>query len=337
MGMPEGLQVNNCSVKYPGVETKALQRLSFELPRGSFFVLSGASGSGKTTLLKSIAGLTDLEKGEIRWKSVRIKGPSDALVPGYPQIKLVTQELELQEKMTVLENLKHALRAFSEPYKTDRIGELIAVCKLAGLENRLPVQLSGGQRQRVVWATMLADEPELLLLDEPFSHLDMTLRSEMAFLLKEIQEELNVTMLLVTHDPLEALSLGEKIILLRNGTIEMFDTPENIYRKPVSVYAASFFGEVNIFTAKELERLQLKKEDTASGKWLLRPEFVRVTDNDKGIGATVAECQFKGFFYLVKMKTAGGTLLKAVVNHPLEKGAKQRVILPEANLHQLSD
>lgn len=334
--MPEGLQVNNCSVKYPGVETKALQRLSFAIPRGSFFVLSGASGSGKTTLLKAIAGLTDLEKGEIWWNSARIKGPSDSLVPGYPQIKLVTQELELQEKMTVVENLKHALRAFSEPYKSARIGELLAVCKLAGLESRLPVQLSGGQRQRVVWATMLADEPELLLLDEPFSHLDITLRSEMAFLLKEIREELNVTMLLVTHDPLEALSMGERIILLRNGRTEMFDTPENIYRKPVSVYAASFFGEVNIFTANELEGLNLKKKDATRGKWLLRPEFVRITNNNKGLETMVVECQFKGFYYLVKLKTVGGKLIKAVVNCSLEKGTNCRVVLPGSQLHALS-
>lgn len=334
--MPEGLQVKNCSVKYPGVETKALQRLSFEMPLGSFFVLSGASGSGKTTLLKSIAGLADLEKGQIWWNSVRIKGPSDSLVPGYPQIKLVTQELELQEKMNVIENLKHALRAFSEPYKSDRIGELLDVCKLAGLENRLPAQLSGGQRQRVVWATMLADEPELLLLDEPFSHLDISLKSEMAFLLKEIQEELNVTMLLVTHDPLEALSLGERIILLRKGRIEMLDTPENTYRKPVSAYAASFFGEVNIFTASELEGLNLKKKDTVRGKWLLRPEFIRITNNNKGLETTVAECQFKGFYYLAKLKTVRGKLIKAVVNYPLEKGTNCRVALPGSQLHALS-
>ncbi len=333
--MPEGLSVKNCTIKYPGSETNALGGVSFEMPRGSFFVLAGASGSGKTTLLRSIAGLLDLYGGAVEWNSELVRGPADTLVPGHPQIKLVGQELELQEKMTVAENLKHALRAFSEPYRSTRIEELLALCRLTGLHNRLPAQLSGGQRQRVVWATVLADEPELLLLDEPFSHLDMNLRAELSLLLKEIRDELQITVLMVTHDPVEALSLGEYILLLKHGRVEMLDTPRRVYYEPVSAYAAAFFGEANFFSSKELSALDVDFEASGAGKWVLRPEFVHCSQNAQGIKAKVVDCQFRGAYYLATLKAHNGKLLKAVVTQPLEIGAVLFAGVAASRLHPI--
>ncbi|MEQ9099386.1 MAG: ABC transporter ATP-binding protein [Imperialibacter sp.] len=332
--MPEGLEVTTCSVKYPGVETKALSKLSFNVPRGSFLVISGASGSGKTTLLRSIAGLVDLSDGKITWGGSLIQGPIDRLVPGYNHIKLITQELELQEKMTVRENLRHALRAFSDPYKSQRVDELIKICRLKDLEERRPDQLSGGQRQRVVWAVNLADEPELLLLDEPFSHLDVMLKSEMTTVLKEIHRELRITVIMVTHDPAEALSLADKILLLRLGKMDMLSSPKKMYNQPVTAYGASFFGEVNIFTRKNLESMGVKASEV-NGKWMVRPEDVALEADGRGVEATVTDAQFRGFYYMIHLRTSQHVEIKAILNRALKAGSKWLVKWPVSKLHHL--
>jgi ABC-type Fe3+/spermidine/putrescine transport system ATPase subunit len=332
--MPEGLEVTTCSVKYPGVETKALSKLSFKLTRGSFLVISGASGSGKTTLLRSIAGLVDLNDGKITWRGSLIQGPIDRLVPGYNHIKLITQELELQEKMTVRENLRHALRAFSDPYKSERVEELIRICRLKDLEERRPDQLSGGQRQRVVWAVNLADEPELLLLDEPFSHLDVMLKSEMTTVLKEIHQELRITVIMVTHDPAEALSLADKILLLRLGKMDMLATPKTMYNQPATAYGAAFFGEANIFTKKNLESMGLKSSEE-NGKWMVRPEDVGLEADGRGVEATVTDVQFRGFYYMIHLRTSQHVEIKAILNRGLKTGSKWVVKWPVSRLHHL--
>ena len=329
--MPEGLEVRKSSVRYPGVEAKALSKLSFKVPRGTFLVISGASGSGKSTLLRSIAGLVDLSEGEITWGGIRIEGPQERLVPGYGHIKLITQELDLQEKMTVRENLRHALRAFSEPYKSERVAELIGICRLTDLEERRPEQLSGGQRQRVVWAVNLADEPELLLLDEPFSHLDVMLKGEMTQVLREIHSTLRITVIMVTHDAAEALSMGDHILLLRKGKIEMLSTPKNAYLKPASVYASAFFGEANIFTLKHLQALGLNAK-AGEGPWMLRPEHVELSAG-KGVEAMVADIQFRGFYYLATFKVAGQVEVKAIVNKSLKKGSTHRLTWLSSKLY----
>lgn len=333
--MPEGLEVKRISVKYPGVTSRALSRLSFTLRRGSFLVVSGASGSGKTTLLRALAGLTDLSEGNIYWQGARVAGPAEKLVPGYSHIKLVTQELDLQEKMTVSENLRHALRAFAEPYRSSRVKELVSLCRLKGLEERLPFQLSGGQRQRVVWAINLADEPELLLLDEPFSHLDVLLKAEMTALLKEIREVFKVTTIMVTHDPAEALSLGDRILLLKKGGMEMLDTPAKVYERPSSEHAAAFFGEANFFSPAQLRELGIAKRTRAGKAWMLRPEHITLAADGEGIRCRVEDSQFRGFYHVLLLKTSTGVSLKMINDAGLERGADCSVTLNVSGLHLL--
>ncbi len=333
--MPEGLEVNKCSVKYPGVDTKALSRISFKAPRGSFFVICGASGSGKTTLLRSVAGLVDLSEGSVSWAGASLEGPADRLVPGYSHIKLITQELELQEKMSVRENLRHALRAFSDPYKSNRVEELIRICRLKGLDERRPDQLSGGQRQRVVWAVNLADEPELLLLDEPFSHLDIRLKGEMTKVLKEIHRELRISIILVTHDPSEALSLADRILLLKSGRIDMLSSPKEVYHRATSIYAASFFGESNVFTKKQLEAMGVKTKEQ-EGKWMIRPEYVQFDGVENGISVTVADTDFRGFYYLVHFLTNDGIEIKAFSDKPLKHKSTHLIKWAGSRLHHVA-
>lgn len=330
--MPEGLVVKNCVVQYPGVDRKALNKVTFSLPRGSFSVLAGASGSGKTTLLKAIAGLVDITIGSIYWKDTCIEGPSSRLVAGYQQIRLITQELDLQEKMTVYENLRHALRAFSEPYKSQRVDELLNLCQIKGFEDRLPYQLSGGQRQRVVWAINLADEPELLLLDEPFSHLDVMLKSEMTELLRDIHKSLKITVVMVTHDSSDALSLGQKILLLKSGKVEMLDTPKNVYFHPATTYSASFFGEVNLLSSDDLKNLLVRKKAETFRKWMIRPEAIKISKNQTNIHGQVVRSEFRGFYYLLTF-LVGNIKIKTVLEKTLPIGSSHFLLIPTDQLH----
>jgi len=333
--MPEGLVVKNCVVQYPGVDRKALNKVTFSLPRGSFLVLAGASGSGKTTLLKAMAGLVDVTSGSVFWKGTTIEGPSSRLVPGYQQIRLVTQELDLQEKMTVYENLRHALRAFSEPYKSQRVNELLNLCQIKGFEDMLPYQLSGGQRQRVVWAINLADEPELLLLDEPFSHLDVVLKSEMAELLRDIHKSLRITIVMVTHDSSDALSLGQKILLLKAGKVEMLDTPRNVYFHPATIYSASFFGEVNLLNSDELKDLHIRKNTDTFRKWIIRPEVIKISKSRTNIHGQVLRSEFRGFYYLLTF-LIGGIRIKILLEKTLPIGSSHFLHIPTDHLHGIS-
>ncbi|MEQ8812222.1 MAG: ABC transporter ATP-binding protein, partial [Imperialibacter sp.] len=230
---------------------------------------------------------------------------------------------------------RHALRAFSDPYKSQRVDELIKICRLKDLEERRPDQLSGGQRQRVVWAVNLADEPELLLLDEPFSHLDVMLKSEMTAVLKEIHRELDITVIMVTHDPAEALSMADKILLLRLGKMDMLSSPKKMYNQPATAYGASFFGEVNIFTRKNLESMGVKASEV-NGKWMLRPEDLALAGDGKGVEATVTEVQFRGFYYMIHLRTRQHVEMKTILNKALKLGTTWHLKWPASRLHHLS-
>jgi len=246
----------------------------------------------------------------------------------------MTQELELQEKRSVRDNLRHALRAFSDPYKSERVEDLIRICRLSDLEERRPEQLSGGQRQRVVWAVKLADEPELLLLDEPFSHLDVMLKNEMTEVLTEIHQALGITIVMVTHDRAEALSLADKVLLLKKGKLEMFASPQKIYKKPATSYAAAFFGEVNIFSSKQLGLLGVDPRGQ-DGKWLLRPEDVTLSTGGRGVAGKVTAVQFRGFYYVVFCKTDQKVALKVFSATPLKVGSACVLGWQSSKLHRL--
>lgn len=331
--MPEGLSIDAISVRYPGASREAIKDISFEVQPGSFFVVAGASGSGKSSLLKAAAGLVDLSGGQISWAGERLKGPSMQLVAGHPQIKLVKQDFDLQEHMTVRENLKHTLRAFAEPYRSARIEELISLCRLDGLDERFPAQLSGGQRQRVAWAAVLADEPQLLLLDEPFSHLDRALKAELSSELQQIRTELAITIIMVTHDPAEALSLGEKIVLLKEGRLEMLDSPEKVWFEPVSVYAASFFGEANFLSRMTFSSLAMGLPNNGGEQWMLRPQFVQIHEGEAQVKLKVMSCQLMGPHYLVTLRVPDAPPLKAFAGRKYEDGVEVSVRLDTSRLH----
>ena len=229
-------------------EVGAVVDLDLEVKAGEFMFLLGPSGSGKTTTLRMIAGFSNPTSGRIE-----LNGRSIADVPPHKRdIGMVFQRYALFPHLTVSENVGFGLKMRGTPARErpSRVAEVVELVRLGGLENRYPHQLSGGQQQRVALARALAYRPALLLLDEPLANLDRRLRDEMRIELKRIQKEAKTTMLFVTHDQEEALTLGDRIAVMHEGRLEQLGTPTEIYRNPASKFVASFIGDMNFLPAE---------------------------------------------------------------------------------------
>src|SRR5262249_4063457 len=226
----------------------ALHEASLEVSRGELMTLLGPSGCGKTTLLHLVAGFLAPDGGDIA-----IEGEHVTDLPTYRRrIGITFQNYALFPHMSVASNVGYGLRMrnLPRPEIARRVGEALALVKLAGLEGRRPRQLSGGQQQRVALARALVIRPRVLLLDEPFSALDRNLRASMQVEVKEILSKIGVTTIFVTHDQSEALSLSDRIAVINEGRIRQVGTPDDIYRRPADRFVASFVGDVNIFSAR---------------------------------------------------------------------------------------
>lgn len=218
----------------------ALNDISFDVEEGDFIALLGPSGCGKSTMLRAIAGLESVDNGAIYFQQSDVT----ALSPSERKLSMVFQSYALFPHMSVRENLLFGLRARNEDKRqfAARLGEVSKLMELGHLLDRLPSQLSGGQQQRVALGRAVIANNKLCLMDEPLSNLDAKLRQSMRREIRAIQKKLGLTMLYVTHDQTEAMSMADKIILLNDGRIEQHDTPDNLYNNPTSIFAAQFIG-----------------------------------------------------------------------------------------------
>ena len=229
-----------------------LRDFDLTVERGELISLLGPSGCGKTTTLRTIAGFIIAEKG-----TVFVDGKDyTKLPPNKRNIGLVFQSYALFPHLTVYENVAYGLkrRKVDKKLIPGKIADVLKLVSLTGFEDRLPAQLSGGQRQRVALARSIVIEPDLLLLDEPLSNLDAKLRDEMRAELSRLQHQLGITMIYVTHDQVEALSLSSRIVVMNEGDIEQNGTPEEIYEKPATPFVARFVGFDNHLKGKLVER-----------------------------------------------------------------------------------
>ncbi|SMD33158.1 ABC-type Fe3+/spermidine/putrescine transport systems, ATPase components [Reichenbachiella faecimaris] len=264
-----------------GVE--ALSQVSFEIKSAEVTYILGESGSGKSTLLKIIAGLEDAIDGSVFVDEEEITGPSHHLVPGYDHLAYVPQDFKLQQFWTVKDNIGKKISHYPYEDKEARIKMLLQLCKLEDYADRYPRELSGGQQQRIAMAAAVADEPDVVLLDEPFSNLDLPMKAEVRKEIIGMLRTLGITVLLVSHDPAEALAVADQIIILNQGKLEQQGNPVNVYRNPKSLYAAKFLGPINEMTFE-------KK------KVFIRPEHLIIDPKGK-FKATVEECIFMGMHY----------------------------------------
>lgn len=247
--------VRNVSKDFGGVT--AVDKVSFSLEPGTFFALLGPSGCGKTTLLRMIAGFEEPSEGSIVIGGVSVEG-----TPPYRRpVNTVFQNYALFPHMDVVSNVSYALRQPRPRLdKSDierQVAEALSLVKLDGLENRMMWELSGGQQQRVALARALISRPQVLLLDEPLSALDAKLRAEMQTELKSLQREVGITFVFVTHDQEEAMSMADRVAVMRDGAILQDGAPETIYDDPVDTFVADFVGSMNLFRGRltELDHL----------------------------------------------------------------------------------
>jgi spermidine/putrescine ABC transporter ATP-binding subunit len=226
----------------------ALKDATITVRRGELMTLLGPSGCGKTTLLNLVAGFLVADSGEIQIDGKRVND-----IPTYKrEIGMMFQNYALFPHMSIVDNVGYGLRmrGIAKPEVKRRVAEVLSLVRLTGVEDRRPHQLSGGQQQRVALARALVISPKVLLLDEPFSALDRNLRASMQIEIKEIQRQLGVTTIFVTHDQSEALSLSDRIAVMFEGRIRQVGTPDEIYRRPADRFVASFVGDVNVMRAR---------------------------------------------------------------------------------------
>ena len=304
---------------------KALDDVTMDFPDGGFFALLGPSGSGKTTLLRTIAGFILADSGDIR-----IGGANVGHVPVEKRdIGMMFQNYALFPNMTVTENIGFGLRVrkVGAAEERRRIDEALDLVQLSNLGERKPSELSGGQKQRVALARAFVTNPRVLLLDEPLSALDKALRIDMQIELKRIQREIGITTIFVTHDQDEALTLADKIGILKDGQMVQAGPPRGVYDRPKNAFVAEFLGEANVFDGmREGDTLRLtdgtkvaipKSAGTAKA-FAIRPENLsiateRPTDDTIGcLPATLVQVVFAGAITTCFVDLASGRRMKAV-------------------------
>ena len=296
--------------------TAAVNGVSLDLQRGELLALLGPSGCGKTTTLRLIAGFERADRGSIEIGGETVERPGLHLPPEQRRVGMVFQEYALFPHMTVGENIRFGLHR----YAGDRARRVVAVLELVGLEGleqRMPSELSGGQQQRVALARALAPEPEVILLDEPFSNLDAGLRSRLRTELRTILRKAGATAVFVTHDQEEALSLVDQIAVIFDGVVVQKASPQELYHRPATRAIAEFIGDANVFpgaahgshAACELGTFELYTAQHGEVNVLVRPENISVVPATAAVAGHVTDVQFFGHDQLVTVRLDSGSLI----------------------------
>lgn len=291
-----------------------LEHISFEVNQGEHVALMGESGSGKSTLLKIIYGLLHTENGSIFWRDKEALGPNFNLIPGEPYMKYLSQDFDLMPFTTVEENIGQHLSVFENENHEHRIQKLLELIELQNYAKTKVKNLSGGQQQRVALARVLAQEPELLLLDEPFGHIDNFKRNSLRRNLFQYLKEKGITVLTASHDPNDVLPYADRTVILENGRIIANQKTKKLYKNPPNYYTASLFGEVN-----EVPIKLLKSYAAIDRSVLVYPHEFQLSDSS-GLEVVVKVSFFKGSHYLNEAVAEEETILYFNTSKKLKEG-----------------
>jgi iron(III) transport system ATP-binding protein len=320
MSAPILLNLHNLACGYQ--DQRVVQNLNLHLNAGDIGCLLGSSGCGKTTTLRAIAGFEPVHEGEIKLAGEVISRPGFTLAPEKRRIGMVFQDYALFPHLSVADNIAFGIRKHPQPARV--IEEMLELVKLAGLGKRFPHELSGGQQQRVALARALAPEPQLLLLDEPFSNLDVELRRRLSHEVRDILKSRGTSAILVTHDQEEAFAVSDQVGVFKEGRLEQWDTPFNLYHEPQTPFVASFVGQgyfirgqMNSHDSVQTELGELRGNRAYA--WhsgsavdvLLRPDDI-VHDAASPLKAMIAGKSFQGAATLYRLQLATGSQLEAV-------------------------
>ena len=344
------LAVSHLDVRYPARAQAAVRDATFSLRQGDIGVLIGPSGCGKTTLLRAVAGLEPAAAGEIRLSGTVVSSPGRTVAPEHRRIGMVFQDYALFPHLSIGRNVAFGIQHLPRAERVARVTEVLALVDLAGSENRFPHELSGGQQQRVALARAMAPRPQLMLLDEPFSNLDVELRERLAHEVRGILKAAQATALFVTHDQLEAFAIGDTIGVMHEGRLHQWDDAYTLYHQPATRFVADFIGH-GVFTPATLHEADGKAwartpvgdltglvncplpSAFAAGECdvLLRADDI-VHDDSAPVKAEVLRKAFRGAAFLYTLRLANGqTVLAHVPSHHDHQIGEWIGIRPEAD------
>ena len=301
-----------------------LNDVSFHVNKGDISCLLGPSGCGKTTALRAIAGFQPLASGSITLGDRLLSSNNFQLEPEQRKIGMVFQDFALFPHLTVGDNIRFGIQKLAKLEQDKMVNSLLDLIKLETVANRFPHELSGGQQQRVALARALAPSPRLLLLDEPFSNLDVDLRRHLNLEVRDILKEVGTSAILVTHDQEEAFAFGDHIGLLHEGRLQQWDTPFNLYHEPCNRFVANFIGQGGLLPGMSIDQHRIKTElgvitGNRAYDWptdtpvdvLLRPDDI-VLSPDHGISSTVVKKIFSGSATLYTLQLPTGSLVESL-------------------------
>ncbi|RNI22064.1 ABC transporter ATP-binding protein [Rufibacter latericius] len=308
-----------------GEKEPILQDISFTQQEFQKIAIAGETGSGKSTLLKIIAGLIQPDAGTVNFEDERVKGPAEKLVAGHPGIAYLSQQYELPEFLRVEQVLRYA-----NTLPQEEADALYSVCHINHLLKRRTDQLSGGERQRIALARLLLTSPKLLLLDEPFSNLDTVHKSLLKTIIQDISEHLEITCLLISHDPMDSLSWADQILVMKEGNLVQQGLPEQIYHQPANEYVAGLFGKYNLLSPALLQSFPGWAETNLNGKSVMvRPEsFHLESDGQNTVAGEVKKATFYGSHYELQVLLPSGDILVRIGLGKFSQGDTVHVSLP---------
>jgi iron(III) transport system ATP-binding protein len=334
------LELRNISKSF---DNKAvITNLSLTLPKGGIGCLLGTSGCGKTTALRTIAGFEAPDAGQILISNRLVANPQGGVPPEKRRIGMVFQDYALFPHLTVKNNVMFGLHRAAEAEKHRRADELLEVAGMAEFKDNFPHELSGGQQQRVALARALAPQPEILLLDEPFSNLDVALRERLSMEVRDILKQSGMSAILVTHNQHEAFAMADAIGVMHNGRLEQWDSAYNLYHRPASLFVANFIGEGVLLPGRVVEDRTVETAlGTLQGQFsypcrngcparvLIRPEDV-VHDHNSHYKAKVISKNFRGpnILYALLLPS-NDTILSLVPSHHNHQLGEQIGIVPQ--------
>jgi ABC-type sugar transport system ATPase subunit len=295
----------------------SLKDISFKQERFQKLAIAGETGSGKSTLLKIIAGLIQADSGEVIFDKQRVEGPEEKLLPGHSAIAYLSQHFELRNNYHVEEILEMANKMSVGEAET-----IFEVCQVDHLLKRRTDQLSGGEKQRIALARLLITKPQLLLLDEPFSNLDMLHKHTMKAVINDISDTLNITSILISHDPLDTLSWADEILVMKNGQVVQQDEPQKIYSKPNDEYVGGLFGKYSLLPLSQLKFLSAGAQSINDHKHIfIRPEDFKIVGEDaKALKGVVNKVNYFGSYHEIEANLAGQIVTARTETNKLAKG-----------------
>ena len=299
-----------------------LKNISFSVNRGAHTCIIGESGCGKSTLLKAIYGLLDLDEGKVFWNGEQVLGPAFNLVPGHDKMKYLAQEDHLMPYTTVSENIKKFLSRQEAQWSQQRTEELLEVIDMTSFADTKVKNLSGGQKQRVALAQVLAKEPELLLLVEPFNFIDNFRKNKLRRNLFNYLKKQQITCIFATHDSTDMLGFADQALVMKEGKILANASPEQLFNEPKSFYIASLFQEVNQISAKYFEGF------SSTGYFLIYPSEIKIDEKGQ-LSATVIQSYFNGTNHFIKAQLKQGESIFFLESHAIKEKEKVQLCLPK--------